>query len=58
MEADEGFIADTNLLTRGASILVVSYQAHLYWKKETLPGSSPFWENLLKPPVRVRARVG
>lgn len=49
------FKADMHLLNMQGSILQYSYWAHLYWKGQ--PGSSPFWELLLAPPVKVVAQI-
>jgi len=51
VEADKLFKADMNLLHSG-SLLRVSYQAHTYWSGNP-ENSTPFWEFLLSPPVKV-----
>ncbi|RLC64268.1 MAG: DUF2441 domain-containing protein [Chloroflexi bacterium] len=55
VEAKESFRGDMNLLTTGPSILVWSYFANKYWKGE--PGTDPFWEVLLVPPVHVIHKI-
>ncbi|MEU3473728.1 hypothetical protein [Rhodococcus sp. NPDC006774] len=56
VDATEAFRADMNLLHNHTSALATSYLAQLYWSQK--PGSpNPFWEYLLRPPVRVGMRV-
>lgn len=50
-ESKRYFKADMSLLTLGSSILMCSYFANKYWSGK--PGSNPFWEILLIPPVKV-----
>jgi hypothetical protein len=58
------FRADMTCLTLQGSILIASYVAHRYWNQQdndfvSLGGAStsPFWELLLSPPVKVVRRV-
>ena len=51
VEANSCFTADMSLLTLDSSLLVLSYNAHRYWKGR--PGPTPRWEVLLEPPVTV-----
>jgi hypothetical protein len=66
IEADyEPFRADMHCLTLEGSISMASYSAHRYWSG--LPNDRhlsqgpqavrPFWELLLRPPVRVLRRI-
>jgi len=56
VEYDNSIKADMNLLNLNGSLLVVSYNAHRYWTG--VPGSpTPWWEVLLKPPIKVVKKV-
>jgi len=56
VESDIVFKADMNILTANNSILATSYLANLYWSSKEGPGN-PFWEIIIKCPVRVIERV-
>lgn len=51
VEAKEYFKADMALLLQQPSTLGNSYQLNEYWKGSS--SDTPFWEYLLKPPVKV-----
>lgn len=56
VNADVVFRGNMNFLNAGNSILATSWFANQYWKGE--PGlQEPFWEFLLKCPVKVGERV-
>lgn len=57
IEAETLFRANMNMLYAGDSILVTSYRANTYWAGEPGRDGSPFWEYLLKCPVRIKKRV-
>ncbi|MDD5502874.1 MAG: DUF2441 domain-containing protein [Candidatus Thermoplasmatota archaeon] len=61
IEAEDAFKADMRLLKLHSSILVTSLMAHTYWSGKSLvesfPGYEPFWELLLKPPVKVIKKI-
>lgn len=59
VECDDHFRCDMGLLTIGAAILCISYNASLYWKGDPAIGgdATPVWEHLLTPPVRVLSQV-
>jgi len=56
VESDVTFKTDMSLLTLQGSLLVVSYNAHRYWKGIS-SGNNPVWEYLLSPPVKVIRRI-
>lgn len=56
VSADVIFRGDMNLLNAGNSTLVTSWFAHQYWRGEA-GSKDPFWEWLLKCPVKVGERV-
>ncbi len=56
VESDVAFKADMHLLTLQGSLLVLSYNAHRYWKGLS-SGNNPVWEYLMVPPVRVIHRI-
>jgi hypothetical protein len=61
----EPFRADMRCLNIRSTILVTSYGARRYWSQEAtnihlFPGGqpqNPFWELLLRPPVRVLSQI-
>ena len=56
IESDSAFKADMRLLTFEGSVLVLSYNAHRYWKG--IPsGNDPIWEFLIVPPLKVVHRI-
>jgi hypothetical protein len=55
VEAEEAFKCDMNWLKAADSVLVMSYRAHQYWQGSS--SDQPFWEFLLKPPVRILQKL-
>ena len=57
VETEQYFKAQMNLISH-QTVLVFSYLANLYWSGQTVPQiSSPFWEIILVPPVKVLHKV-
>lgn len=56
IECEARFKADMQLLTLQGSLLVLSYNAHRYWRGES-SGNEPVWEYLLIPPVKVIRKI-
>lgn len=56
VESDPAFKADMRLLTLKGSLLVLSYNAHRYWKGFP-SGNNPIWEFLIVPPIKVVRRI-
>ena len=55
VHAMKAFRADMNLLAFESTVLRHSYYANLYWQGR--PGSDPFWEMLLVPPIHILNKV-
>jgi hypothetical protein len=56
VETDNYFKADMNILSH-QTVLVFSYLANVYWSGRAAPHTSPFWEVLLIPPVKILQKV-